>query len=236
MPSAKDFYEKYNGKSVDYDGAYGVQCVDGARCWMDFFIGKSIPTGNGYADGYVNVASNKSWFLANGCSFISNMKFEDGDLVVWNKGARDCPSSHVAMYYQGKFFGENQGYAHAPFNLTSISLNGVLGAYRSKNCINAVKLLSLDNIAKEVIAGKWGNGEDRKKRLERAGYNYNKVQAKVNELLKGSSTKKVYYTVKSGDTLSGIATKYKTTVNKLASLNNIKNVNLIYAGQKLRVK
>lgn len=43
----------------------------------------------------------------------------------------------------------------------------------------------------------------------------------------------VTYTVKKGDTLSEIAKKYNTTVSKLASLNNIKNVNKIYAGQKL---
>lgn len=45
----------------------------------------------------------------------------------------------------------------------------------------------------------------------------------------------VYYTVKRGDTLSEIAVKYKTTVKKLADLNNIKNVNLIYTGQKLLI-
>lgn len=38
-------------------------------------------------------------------------------------------------------------------------------------------------IAKEVIQGKWGNGTDRVKRLTDAGYNYNEVQRKVNELL-----------------------------------------------------
>lgn len=38
-------------------------------------------------------------------------------------------------------------------------------------------------LAKEVIAGKWGNGTSRKKKLEAAGYSYSKVQAKVNELL-----------------------------------------------------
>lgn len=43
------------------------------------------------------------------------------------------------------------------------------------------------------------------------------------------------YTVKRGDTLSGIAAKYGTTVSKLASLNNIKNVNRIYVGQVLKV-
>ena len=43
---------------------------------------------------------------------------------------------------------------------------------------------SITEIAKEVIQGKWGNGTDRKNRLEKAGYNYNEVQKKVNTLLK----------------------------------------------------
>ena len=47
---------------------------------------------------------------------------------------------------------------------------------------------SVTEIAKEVIAGKWGNGTDRKTKLEKAGYNYNEVQKKVNELLGKKTT------------------------------------------------
>lgn len=43
------------------------------------------------------------------------------------------------------------------------------------------------------------------------------------------------YTVKSGDTLSAIASRYGMTVNALVMLNGIKNANLIYPGQVLRV-
>ena len=43
------------------------------------------------------------------------------------------------------------------------------------------------------------------------------------------------YIVKSGDTLSHIALKYNTTVNRLVELNNIKNRNLIYPGQEIIV-
>lgn len=43
---------------------------------------------------------------------------------------------------------------------------------------------SIDEIAKEVIEGKWGNGDARKSSLEKAGYNYAEVQKKVNELCK----------------------------------------------------
>ena len=55
-------------------------------------------------------------------------------------------------------------------------------------------------------------------------------------LVSGGSSAPVYYIVKYGDTLSGIATMYGTTYQKLAELNGISNPNRIYAGQKIRVK
>lgn len=50
---------------------------------------------------------------------------------------------------------------------------------------NAPHKKSIDELAKEVIAGKWGNGEERYKRLTQAGYNYDEVQKRVNEILLG---------------------------------------------------
>ena len=44
---------------------------------------------------------------------------------------------------------------------------------------------SIDTIAREVIRGNWGNGADRKARLEKAGYNYSAVQKRVDEILSG---------------------------------------------------
>jgi hypothetical protein len=44
---------------------------------------------------------------------------------------------------------------------------------------------TVNAVAKEVIAGKWGNGADRKKRLTAAGYNYTEVQAEVNRIMYG---------------------------------------------------
>lgn len=44
------------------------------------------------------------------------------------------------------------------------------------------------------------------------------------------------YVVKKGDNLTRIAKEYKITVDQLATLNNIKNKNLIYVGQKLKIK
>ena len=105
---------------------------------------------------------------------------------------------------------------------------------RVNEILSKDKKKSVTEIAKEVINGEWGNGEDRKKKLEAEGYDYDTVQAKVNQLLGANVTKT--YTVKSGDTLSGIASKYKTTVAKLVKDNNIENANLIYVGQKIVIK
>lgn len=93
---------------------------------------------------------------------------------------------------------------------------------------------SIDELANEVINGQWGNGQERIDRLTSAGYDYNTVQNRVNEIL-GANTKQ-YYTIQRGDTLSGIAQKFGTSVSQLCSWNNIKNPNLIYAGNTIRVK
>jgi LysM repeat protein len=98
---------------------------------------------------------------------------------------------------------------------------------------------SVTEVAKEVIAGKWGNGEDRRNRLSSAGYDASAVQAKVNELLHAKAQPQaVYYTVQRGDTLSGIARRYGTSVSAIQKLNAslIRNVNLIRVGWKIRVK
>lgn len=42
------------------------------------------------------------------------------------------------------------------------------------------------NVAKDVLEGKWGNGAERKERLEAAGYNYAEVQKIVNKIYVGT--------------------------------------------------
>lgn len=96
------------------------------------------------------------------------------------------------------------------------------------------KLKSIDEIAKEVIEMKWNVYPKRKTLLENAGYNYEEVQKRVNEIEKNKKT--ITYVVKSEDTLSKIAKYYNTTVDKLVKDNNIKNPDLIIVGQKLIIK
>ena len=94
---------------------------------------------------------------------------------------------------------------------------------------------SEDTIAAEVIAGKWGNGQDRVNRLKQAGYNPATIQAKVNAKLGASKPAGRTYTVRAGDNLSAIAARYGTTYQALAAKNGIANPNLIYPGQVLKI-
>lgn len=107
---------------------------------------------------------------------------------------------------------------------------------------------TIDELALEVIDGKWGNGTARKEALTAAGYDYRAVQDRVNEIIKEKEAAKetatpkedtkmteTIYTVVKGDTLSGIARKYGTTYQKLAEYNGIANPNIIHVGQKIRI-
>lgn len=101
--------------------------------------------------------------------------------------------------------------------------------------VNGTAKKSNAEIAKEVIAGKWGDGNTRKSKLEAAGYNYNDIQAEVNKQLGvSSSSSSRTYTVKSGDTLSGIGAKLGVNWQTIASKNGIKSPYTIYPGQKLK--
>ena len=87
-------------------------------------------------------------------------------------------------------------------------------------------------MAKQVIAGEYGNGEVRKQKL---GDKYYDVQKRVNEML-GYTSKEQYYTVQKGDCLCNIAKKFGTSVQTIAKLNGITNVDFIRTGERLRIR
>ena len=290
IKSPQMFYAEYVGKVIDDDGAYGTQCVDGFRVLCKYLGIPVMPTPNNWADGYWtckdargNVSKvTKEWQEKYFTRITGPKNFQNGDVVIWARGSKSHPSSHIAMYYLGKEFGENQG-GNRGFLLKSTDFNDALGALRPKawkkesaaplknpldkytddeladmvikgyfgtgeirkkklgDRYDAVQSLvnqkltrkTNEAIAQEVIDGKWGNGVARRNALIKAGYDYNAIQKIVDEKL---SNKAVYYTIKDGDTLTSIAKKYGTTISNLKALNGIKNANLIYAGDKIRVK
>lgn len=103
----------------------------------------------------------------------------------WNEGKYNCLIRQYTSV--GKLLGYNGNLDLNKAYISSASWNKLAGR-------RAVSVLAkptaakknINTIAKEVLAGKWGNGQDRKSRLTKAGYDYAKVQAAVNKLVKAS--------------------------------------------------
>ena len=94
--------------------------------------------------------------------------------------------------------------------------------------VNHICSASAETLAKETRAGDYRNGSERKAIL---AHRYDEVMAIINGNVESGQT----YTVKSGDTLSGIAAKFGTTYQKIAAKNGITNPNIIYPGQRLKI-
>src|SRR5574344_1266979 len=75
--------------------------------------------------------------------------------------------------------GSNKGWGKLKSGAYWISLDHCT----TTNSVNTKPKKTIDELAYEVIKGKWGNGDDRTKRLTEAGYDYSAVQKRVNELL-----------------------------------------------------
>lgn len=127
--TAKEFYNKHNGRAVNIDGTAGIQCVDLFKAFTKENYGISnYNCTNGYASGLWIYRKSKPYYSK--FKEVSINSLQNGDWVFWAKGSRPCPKSHVAMYYNGKFFGQNQGQKAA--RLINISTSGVLGVLRPK--------------------------------------------------------------------------------------------------------
>ena len=133
----QEFRNRYYGKATDIDGASGVQCVDMFKCYCYDVCGMkafSLGGDGGYADEIIH----RFDALGLGKYFdkVSLNTIAYGDWVVWDKGSKDCPYSHVGMYV-GKngsrivVFGQNQGSTKA--NEVPLSIDGVIGVLRVKS-------------------------------------------------------------------------------------------------------
>lgn len=176
---------------------------------------------------YVVVYANKDW-LTNRIDADCKSRY-DIWLAQWTSKPTYTGSYGMWQYTSD---GAVDGIAgRVDMNIAYKDYPAIIAGMGSTTSTNTAKKTNAE-LADEVIAGKWGNGEERKQRLTAAGYDYDAVQAIVNKLVQPQET---VYTVKKGDTLSGIAAKYGTTYQKLAKYNDIKNPNLIHVGQKIKI-
>lgn len=182
----------------------------------------------------------------------------------WNEGAYNClirqytSSGRLSGWGENldlnKFYGDIAKWrelakvSNVPTSISGSTLDLAVGVMQGKygdgdnrkkalrnrynevqDFINHIAAANINTLVTETKQGKYGNGDIRKTVL---GARYNEVQKVIN----GEQPTVTWYTVKSGDTLSGIAKKYNTTYQRIAALNGIANPNIIYAGQRLRVK
>lgn len=155
------FYAEYLNRAIDDDGAYGVQCVDG---WRVFCREIGVPvkaTPNNYADGY--------WYSKDELGYAQffyyitdSVRFQDGDWVIWARGSKSHPSSHIAMYYLGQEFGENQG-GNGAFCLKTTDFSDALGALRWKGygkmeIEKGYHHLSYKGINVDIVRATYANG------------------------------------------------------------------------------
>ena len=164
-----------------------------------------------------------------------DMNYGYKDFIVKGSNPRPAPTKSIDEVAQEVINGQwgngedrknRLTAAGYDYNAVQDRVNEILGGGSSRK--------SNEEIADEVIAGKWGNGSERKSRLEAAGYNYDTIQDIVNKKLSGGGSLSRVYTVKSGDTLSGIGAKLGVDWHTIAAKNGISSPYTIYPGQKLK--
>lgn len=225
LSSPAAFVNAMNGRG--FNEGYGLQCVAGFKQFMFSLSGRIVATRTGGASGYANQVGE---IQALGFTWHAGQAgMKDGDWAIFGGGQY----GHVAMYYQGKFFGQNQGsgniYVGNAFNLMDLGgyRNSIIGYYRpniwngtasAPAALAASSKAVNDQIVTDVLRGAYGSGNDRVARLRAAGYNPAEVQAAVNSRVAAqaprtsapASTGYVQrntggYVVRRGDTLGDIA-------------------------------
>ena len=130
---------------------------------------------------YVGIYANTDWFKNH--IDTNRIKAYDKWLAQWTKNK---PTFMSYGLWQNSDSGHISGY-RVDTDISLIDYPSII----KKACLNNFKKQgtegskkSINEIAKEVIQGKWGNGQERKNRLTQSGYDYNAIQKKVNEILK----------------------------------------------------
>ena len=229
----KRIYPNVNG--VWLESKNKVEYADGTKDYMTVMtlhdndvsnlkVGQTIKQGTSYIEpgtkgnvtgAHIHLAVGKGKFKGNG----------------WYKGKYQPKAKDYAwlIYNQydvtkALFLDQNVKMSNPIYNWKKIDSKGNLTSSSKK----------IEDVAKEVIQGLWGNGLTRKNKLTKAGYDYDAVQKQVNALLIAEKSKtKTIYIVQKGDYLIKIGKKFNVNWKQIAKDNNIKTPYIIKTGQKL---
>lgn len=136
-----EFIKKYNGQAIDYDGGYGVQCVDLIKLYADKVLGLKFGAfGNAHAyyDNFENIKMLKDNFvkIKNTPDFVP----QKGDIIVWNKN-RGGGAGHIAVCNgvgtTSYFCSYDMNWAgKKAMQLIKHTYSNIYGVLRPKNQIN----------------------------------------------------------------------------------------------------
>ena len=161
--------------------------------------GKGWAVGAGYGSKILSIFRNIIGASAespavNPLPFMPNLIFKEGDIVQFTGGGvYVSSSSDIPTHSRGKSQCRVTKTANArnPYHLVSMDDSKVHGwvvaAYVQaigSDTSKSPALKPIDDIAREVIRGSWGNGQDRINRLNAAGYDAKAVQSRVNQLMR----------------------------------------------------
>lgn len=192
--SKKQQYPKYYTAS-DFASQYGKRvhdCVGLIKGYLWSDSATSAPKYNASQD----VSASGMYYKCNKKGAISTFDRVKGRLVF--KGSSPSNITHVGVYIGDDTVVEAKGHAYGVVKSKFSTSNWTYWGqcqWIDDSATEPVKPVepakkTVDEIAREVIAGKWGNGVDRKNKLTQAGYSYKEVQNRVNEILKGNTTPK----------------------------------------------
>ena len=165
-------YTKLKSLKSDFD-SFGVSLCSAYR---DFYSLKSTVSKDGYL--------NYGWYKVI-CMFQKVMKKRDNLDNWWTNYMYNLKNIENQLPDNTKFSIKpvtSKKYAGSSSFQSLNAKKPILSEYAKKGVAGTFK--SDMTIAKEVLAGKWGNGDDRKKALTAAGYDYAAVQSIVNSLVR----------------------------------------------------
>ena len=197
---AEYFISILSGKKYEYPVFYDVEgkmITDNDRATLTEIV-KAFCSTMESAGYWVGIYSSESFF---------NSEMNDGELTRyshwvarWGKSKPAPTSGAETQMWQfggetnlirsnkinGQTCDQDYCYVDYPVKIQAAGLNGY-----AKGSNSAPAKKSNEEIASEVISGKWGNGAERKEKLTKAGYNYSEIQSIVNAKVGAPAKKSV---------------------------------------------
>lgn len=197
--------EKLKGKTLDYPLFLDVEDSQISSLSVETLTNLCKQFCNSFSEYVTGIYANKNWFTTKlNVNELTNYKIW---LAEWNG-----KNMHTANFKVDMWQYTSDG-----------SVSGINGRVDMNYCLNCDENSEItgqktnEEIANEVIQNLWGNGDDRKNRLQQAGYNYKEIQKIVNDIL-NSGEEEEMKTYQNGSTVEPVYSDTNCT-NKIGSLN-----------------